>query len=136
MCPEPFAGITDLMDTLEAQNIRLAMVTGKGPHSTKISLRRFGYDAYFEFIETGAPEGPRKPEGIANILNSWSDLEKEEVVYVGDAPSDIQACRSAGIPVVSACWAATAEAEQVLALQPDEVFYDIHGFSVWVEQHI
>ncbi|MDN5214811.1 HAD family hydrolase [Fulvivirgaceae bacterium BMA12] len=133
MCPEPFSGITTLLESLKAHDVRIAMVTGKGMHSTRISLDKFQYNKYFEHIETGSPLGPRKTEGIRQVLKQWSDLEKKQAIYVGDAPSDIEASKEVGIPVVSACWAQTADADVLKKMRPDQIFYDIPSFSKWVK---
>jgi HAD superfamily hydrolase (TIGR01549 family) len=136
LCGEAFDGIPQLLGELKERNIRMAMVTGKGKYSTDISLQQFGLTRYFDIIETGSPSGPRKAEGIQMVLNFWNDIKKEEVIYVGDAPSDITASRNAGIAVVAAAWAETAEPEKLLPLQPDEVFYDVPGFATWVYARI
>jgi len=135
-CPAPFDGIIELLDYLQAHNIRIAMVTGKGGKSTEISLNQFGIKEYFSIIETGSPQGAIKAECIERVLTEWNDLAKNEVVYIGDAPSDIIASRKAGIPVVSAVWAETADAEKLKPLHPDEMFYSISELSAWVKKHI
>lgn len=132
-CPRPFAGIKDLLKVLQEKDVRIGMVTGKGKHSTAISLEQFGILPFFELIETGAAHGPRKPEGIRAILQQWTGIEKEEVVYVGDAPSDIEACRKVGIPVVAAAWAETAEPAKLEELHPDKLFYRVEDFAGWIE---
>ncbi|HEX2533442.1 MAG TPA: HAD family hydrolase [Chitinophagaceae bacterium] len=132
MCPSPFEGIEELLRTLRERGVRIAMVTGKGKYSTALSLKQFGLKDYFEIIETGVPAGPRKPEGIQEVLDRFSDIPKEEIIYVGDAPSDITASRKAGIPVVAAAWAETAEPEQLKALQPDALFYSLADFATWL----
>lgn len=136
MCPEPFRGIVELLQTLKEKGVRIAMVTGKGKHSTEISLKQFRLENYFEFIETGMPSGPRKPEGIQLVLDHFSELTKEEIIYVGDAPSDITASRKVGIPVIAAAWAETTEAEELKKLQPDEIFYAISDFAKWLNERI
>lgn len=132
MCPEMFDGIKPLLEKLSASHIRLAMVTGKGRKSADISLERFGVTDYFRVIETGMPQGPRKPEGIQLILDQWQDLDRDEVIYIGDAPSDITACRQVGIPIVAAAWAETAEPEKLEPLQPDQLFYTVPAFADWL----
>jgi HAD superfamily hydrolase (TIGR01549 family) len=136
MCPTPFEGIADLLQTLKEKGLRIAMVTGKGKYSTAISLKQFGFENYFEVIETGMPSGPRKPDGIQLVLNHFNDLVKEEIIYVGDAPSDITASRKVGIPVIAAAWAETTEAEKLKELQPDEIFYTISDFAEWLNARI
>ena len=136
MCPAPFDGIKDLLTVLKDKNIRIAMVTGKGKFSTAISLNKFELTHFFEFIETGVPGGPRKAEGIQIISSLFNDIKKEQMIYVGDAPSDIIASRKAGVPVVAAAWANTAEPEKLVALQPDELFYAITDFTKWLYARI
>jgi phosphoglycolate phosphatase/pyrophosphatase PpaX len=132
ICPQPFAGIRELLKNLQEKDIRIAMVTGKGKHSTAISLAQFGLLSFFGVLETGAAHGPRKPEGITNVLHQWPDLSKEEVIYVGDAPSDIEACRKTGIAIVAAAWAETAEPDKLAELHPDELFYTVADFAHWI----
>ncbi len=132
MCPEPFKGITELLIELRNKGVKLAMVTGKGPRSANISLDQFGYNHYFERLETGSPDGPNKPAGLMNILNEWHDLTRDEVIYVGDAPSDIIACREVNLPIISACWAETAQPSKIEKLNPNHIFYDVPAFSRWL----
>lgn len=136
MCPVPFDGIEDLLIALKNKSVRIAMVTGKGKHSTEISLEQFGIAQYFEAIETGIASGPRKAEGIQNILGLFKDMHKNEVIYVGDAPSDIIASKKAGVAVVAAAWAITAEPENLRELLPDMLFDDIKDFSDWLMSRI
>jgi phosphoglycolate phosphatase/pyrophosphatase PpaX len=135
-CPAPFEGITELLDYLQLHGLRIAMVTGKGPKSSEISLNKFGIKHYFSPIETGSPHGPVKAERIESVVQGWADLTRNEILYIGDAPSDITASRKAGIPVVAAAWAETAEPEKLLALEPDGIFYGVGEFGEWVKQHI
>ena len=132
MCPVPFEGIKELLNTLKNKGVRIAMVTGKGKYSTDISLKYFDLTHFFEIIETGAPGGARKAEGIQIISDTLADIKKEEMIYVGDATSDITASRKVGIAVVAAAWAETAEPEKLKELKPDELFYTINDFSNWL----
>jgi phosphoglycolate phosphatase/pyrophosphatase PpaX len=133
-CPIPFAGIIELLDFLTAKNTQLAMVTGKGIHSTKISLDKFGLTKYFEVMETGSPEGPNKIAGIRKVLNRLN-ADINESLYIGDAPSDIIYCKEIGIPIGAAAWAETANPEQLLTLKPDWIFYTVAEFRAWVSSH-
>jgi phosphoglycolate phosphatase-like HAD superfamily hydrolase len=132
ICPAPFDGIADLLTELKRKGVYVAMVTGKGTHSTAISLKHFNLAHFFEIIETGSKEGPRKAAGIKSVLNAFSKIRKEEVIYVGDAPGDIAASRQVGVPVIAAAWAETAEPEKLIALNPDELFYTIADFTIWL----
>ena len=135
-CPEPFDGIVNLLNVLRSRQIRLAMVTGKGKYSTEISLRKFGITHFFEKIETGHQSGPRKSEGIMAVLDFFDGINKNEIIYVGDAPSDIKACKRVGIPIVAAAWANTTEPEKLKELMPEQLFYNIIDFTNWISSKI
>ena len=132
MCPKPFDGIVGLLEFLQNRQIRLAMVTGKGKNSTLITLKKFGILHFFEKIKTGHPDGTVKAEGIESVSAFFSDISKDEIIYVGDAPGDIKAAKKAGITSVAAAWAGTAEPEKLISLMPDQLFYTITGFKDWV----
>src|SRR5215217_5406849 len=77
ICPVPFDGIEELLIALKNKSVKIAMVTGKGKHSTEISLEQFGNAEYFEAIETGVASGPRKAEGIQIILDQFRDIQEK-----------------------------------------------------------
>ncbi|MDP4098130.1 HAD family hydrolase [Paenibacillus sp. P96] len=135
MCAAPFEGMREVLDYAKDQNIRLALVTGKGERSTKITLDMFGIRSYFEAIETGSPQGPRKVEGIQSVLKQLG-IASADSIYVGDAPSDIMASKEAGVPIVSAAWAETAETELLQMLQPYKLFTTIQEFRQYIQQTI
>jgi len=134
-CPLPFPGILELLDFLKDKGIQLAMVTGKGVHSTKLSLAQFDLAHYFETLETGRPEGPNKANGIRNVLSRLK-TDADETIYVGDAPSDITACREAGIRIAAAAWATTTNSEELDALNPDWLFKTTGQFKEWIVDYI
>ena len=136
MGPKPFDGIIDILKFLKDNGIKIAMVTGKGKYSTDITLKKFSIDEYFEIIETGVVSGPSKPQGIERVLNYFNEFEKEEFIYVGDAPSDITASRKVGIPVVSVAWAQLVDLEKLKELKPNEIFEDVNKFYEWISEKI
>jgi phosphoglycolate phosphatase/pyrophosphatase PpaX len=124
MCPHPFDGIRELFDELKVQGILLGLVTGKGPKSLNITLEFFGFDNVFDAVETGSPYKANKPECLRNILQKF-DLQPQETVYIGDAPSDILATREVSIPIFSAAWAQTTNLEKLQPLKPDYIVFSI-----------
>ena len=131
----PFSGITALLDALQSRGIRLAVVTGKGPRSAEISCRALGVRSFFTHIEAGSPNGVIKPAAIARVVGEWS-LRPLEVAYIGDAPTDIEAARSAEVVSVGAAWAPAASHSLLQAARPDFLFHDVPDFASWVGQAI
>lgn len=135
MCAAPFEGMVEVLNYAKSRNVRLALVTGKGIHSTAITLARFELQSYFEAVETGSPHGPQKALGIRNVLRQLG-ISASESLYIGDAPSDITASRTAGIPVASAAWAKTADLELLRSLEPDMLFTTVEQFRHYLERTI
>ena len=50
-CPVVFPGIPELLKILQDKGLQLAMVTGKGIHSTRLSLKQFDIVPYFKVLE-------------------------------------------------------------------------------------
>ena len=132
LAPRPFPGIAEALENLRRRGMRLGLVTGKGPRSAAISLRRLGLAEAFDVIEVGSPEGAVKPEAIRRILADWS-LAPEQAGYVGDTASDIVAAREAGVVPLAAAWAPTARRDELLAAQPAALFTDVAQLVTWAE---
>lgn len=132
-CPVAFTGVKELLELLKNKGVLLAMVTGKGIHSTRISLQQFGLASYFEILETGSPEGPNKVNGIRSVLKQLGTSAKESL-YVGDAPSDIKYCKEIGIPIAAAAWASTADESALIPLEPEYLFRSIGEFQDWIKE--
>lgn len=131
MCPAPFPGIADLLEYLKVNGVQLAMVTGKGIHSTRLSLKQFGLEQYFEILETGKPEGPDKINGIRRVLAKLNAPAKN-CLYVGDAPSDIKYCKELGVSIAAVTWASTTNADELKPLNPEYMFGSVAEFKAWL----
>lgn len=130
-----FSGIATALHLLRGRGVALAVVTGKGARSAAISVRHLNLAKHFDVVETGSPEGGVKPRSIRKILGKWG-APPHEVAYVGDAPSDIEAAREAGVIPLGAAWDATSSAERLSALGPLETFRSVEGFITWIEENV
>lgn len=123
-CPNPYEGIHELINTLKANGILVALITGKGEKSCMMTLEKFGMQNLFCAIKTGAEDRPNKAEAISELLNAYH-LAKDEFYYVGDAVSDVAASRKAGVTCLSAAWGTTAETDKLKEMNPSNVFLTI-----------
>ncbi len=133
MCPEPFGGIRELLAFLRGKGVILGVVTGKGAKSAEMTFARYGLAGWFSDVETGAPDRADKAPGIGRILERHG-LKPDEAVYVGDAPSDISAARKAGVGMLAVAYASTADAEELAAMKPDELFYSVEEMRLYFEK--
>lgn len=135
MCSRPFDGIENIIRYLRQKNIILALVTGKGKSSCDLSLSYYGLEGCFDKIETGSPHGPCKVEGIQRVLDCFG-LKPENVIYAGDAVSDIHSARKAGISIMSVVWGSYADVEEIKKWNPDRLFYAVSEFKLYLEEVI
>ncbi len=129
-CPRPFRGIPPLLRELRASGTELAIVTGKGPASARISLERFGIAGWFSAIEAGSPAGGVKPACMRRVLDRWG-FSPRDVAGVGDSPSDIRSAKTLGIRSVAAVWAPGSDPRALRSCVPDHLFEDVRTFRRW-----
>lgn len=130
----PFPGIVQWLERLKSSGMKLGLVTGKGPGSTKLTLSRFHLANFFDHVATGSPTGPVKKERICELLQLWR-LAAREVAYIGDAPSDVIAAQAAGVWMIAATWspASSFYRQQLESLAPDIVAGTIEEAAAWIE---
>ncbi len=123
--------VVSLLDSLREQHVVLGVVTGKGPESTRISLRALGLAGYFEAVEAGSADGPVKPEAIRRMVRRWG-FASPEVGYVGDSAYDLRAARQAGVQAIAAAWVPGTPLDALRTAQPDGLFERVSDFAAWL----
>ena len=118
---EPFDGIRELLCDLHARGAQLAMITGKGEVTCRISLEKLGMQDTFADVLCGEADAPNKDKRIAELLEKYG-LKKDEIVYIGDSVKDVEACRRAGVRCLSAAWQDDARRETLEKINPGWVF--------------
>jgi phosphoglycolate phosphatase-like HAD superfamily hydrolase len=136
LCPEPFPGIREALETLHRRGVRLGVATGKGEHGAHVSLRVFGLADLFDAVEAGSDEGFVKPELLRRIAAKWSDLSPSSIAYIGDVPWDIDAAREVGMRGLAAAWWPGADAEGLAARKPEALFRTVGEFREWIEARV
>lgn len=109
LAPAPFPGAGELLLRLRTEGLGTALITGKEAYTAEPTLEAFGMVGLFDHIGYGVPTHNCKDECMRRLLREFA-LLPEEVIYIGDAPSDIEHAHRVGIPVISAAWASTAAA--------------------------
>ncbi len=117
-----YPGMKEILDGLKSQAVLLSIYTGKGREAASITLKKLGIYDYFDLIITGdeVKEHKPSPEGIEIFLNKFN-LGKDDVIMIGDSPSDIKAAHAAGVKVASVLWDSLAK-DHVLKMKSDFVF--------------
>lgn len=134
LAPTPFPGTAELLRTLRSRSIRLAMVTGKRLESADISLQFFHLSEFFPILETGSPEGGVKPDRIKRALNRL-DSSAADAIYIGDSPTDVDACRAVPIRILAAGWAPEADVKGLEARKPDYLLTRFEDLDRFFREH-
>ncbi len=129
-----YPGIDEILRYTKNHGKSLALFTGKGTHTTRITLQEFHIDKYFDFVVTGNDVVNRKPssEGLRKIMGHFA-LQPNEVLMVGDAVSDVNAAHEAGVKIAAVVWDSYAK-DVVMQMKSDFIFHNVHEFYEWLKE--
>ena len=94
----PYPGIPELLDTLQAEGLKLALLTNKPLEQSIAILEMFRLAKHFRLRVGGDGAWPRKPspEGLQYLMRQESE-EPETTLLVGDSTVDLQTASHAGV---------------------------------------
>ncbi len=99
---KPYDGIIEVLDRLKSRGIYTAVVTNKPHHAATAICESFFGDRLDVVI--GDREGVRRKPYPDSVFEVIDKLGATRAVYVGDADTDIEVARNAGIPSISVTW--------------------------------
>lgn len=100
---EFFPGVTEVMASLKAAGVKIALVTSKDAARTSKVLARLLYP--FDVVRTpnSLYRGKPAPDHLLSAIAEMQ-VDPADAVFVGDMPVDEEAARRAGIRYVHAMW--------------------------------
>ncbi|WP_426560675.1 HAD-IA family hydrolase [Dapis sp. BLCC M172] len=110
-----FSGIKDAVLELKYQGYKIGIITSNAQENVEVVLQK--YDLFiFDFIASGTTLFG-KHRVIKKYLKS-ENIQREEMVYIGDETRDIHAAKKAKIKVVAVTWGFNSR-EALSEYQPD-----------------
>lgn len=103
-----FPGLTTELESIRACGVRQGILSSNKEDNIRRSLRVNYAEGLFDFV-IGYPRLFGKAKALRRILRS-EELERRDVLYVGDEVRDIEAAHKAGVPSVAVTWGFQAEA--------------------------
>lgn len=118
-------GAAEVLATLHARGMRLAVATNKLGRFSREIFRHFRLERLFAAVvgDEDVPENKPHPAMLFCALEKMG-LQKDEVVFVGDSRIDIQTGKNAGIRVFAVC-TGVHTAEELQQARPDKLFKDL-----------
>lgn len=131
----PFSGAENLLTDLKAQNVKLAIATGKSRKGLNQVLAETGFDAYFDFTRTPVEsESKPSPLMLQQILEEFG-LSVEQAVMVGDTEFDMQMAKNIKMDAIALSHG-VHELEVLQKYEPVEYFDDLHALGSWLKQNV
>ena len=106
---KPYAGITDCLEKLKQEGIKIAVVTNKA-HFAAVPLCQKYFGKVID-VTIGEREGVRKKPYPDTVFEAMEHIgvKSSECVYIGDSDVDIQTAKNAGIDCISVTWGFRSE---------------------------
>lgn len=89
----------------------------------------------FDKIKTGSIKGGIKPQMMQEIIQDYK-LNPSDVIYIGDAPTDIDAARQVGVKIASVLYGTRIEEDAVKAKNPDAICYSVEELKQYLTKLI
>lgn len=111
---KPYAGIMEMLTTLEAKEIPLGICTNK-QHVAAIEIaEKILAPIKFSYVSGDEPDQPRKPDPTRALACAKKfSVAVEDVAYFGDSAIDIQTAINAGFLPVGVTWGFRPRSELV-----------------------
>lgn len=107
---KPYDGIMEVLAALKARGIQTAVVSNKADFAVQ-SLCKEYFSEMFDYV-VGEREGIRRkpyPDSVNEVLRKLQ-VEKENVLYIGDSEVDVKTAQNAQIESIAVTWGFREEA--------------------------
>lgn len=121
--------VREVLHTLKAQGVKLAVVTNKEDRYTQVVLDAHRLAPLFDRVISGDTLPTKKPDpsGIAACLTQFG-VSKERALFVGDSSIDVATARNAGVAVWVLPYGYNM-GQPIEACQPDRVIADFSALT-------
>ncbi len=100
-----YDGIHEVLDTITAMHIPMAVLSNKPIRYTKISVDRFFPRINFDPVLGGRDGYPLKPDPYGlNFISHALHVSCKEILMIGDSAIDIETARNAGAKSMGVLW--------------------------------
>lgn len=121
-----FPGILELLQELKNQEYKIGLVTSRLMETTKLGLKKYDLEKYFDAIITFEDTDKHKPDPEPVLIALQRlDSRPEETIMVGDSMFDIFCARNAGVKTALVGWALAVSDEEKIG--PDAPDYMIEN---------
>ena len=127
VCSKPYEGIPEMLRSLAASGVKLAVATNKFQAGAEKLLAKVFPGIRFSVISGDRPGMPLKPDPavVLNILEQLG-VQAAGTLYVGDSHTDIMTAQNAGVTSAGVSWGFRPKAD---LMDADHVLDDVASLS-------
>jgi len=119
----PYPGIPELLATLQKQGVALAVASNKYQAATEKLIKHYFPTVRFIKVLGQRENVPVKPNPtIIEEILAFSNIRREDTLYVGDSNVDMQTAHNAQVEVTGVAWG-FRPVEELEAFHPDHIVY-------------
>lgn len=101
----PYQGIMDLLHKLKKDGVKLAVMSNKADAMTQVIVKNyFGEDIFSAVLGMREDIAPKPDPAGALYLADLLEDKPEDILFVGDALTDMQTAVSAGMTAIGVSW--------------------------------
>ena len=102
---KPYEGIEELLATLQKHGMKLAVASNKYQAATSKLINKYFRNINFCDVFGQRDEIPSKPSpAVINTILRNAQLDKENVIYIGDSNVDMITGQNAGVTTIGVSW--------------------------------
>ena len=103
---KPYPEIIETLEIIKSQNIKTAVISNKFDIAVKELCEKYFPNLIDIAIGENEQEGIRKKPSPDSVLKVISDLNlnRDQVIYVGDSETDIETAKNAGVDCAACTW--------------------------------
>lgn len=125
-----FDDVLGVLTELKKNGFRLHLWTARDEYSARKILKEHRIEDIFTTLSF-ATDIDSKPH--ANSLNfDWKNAQKNQVIVIGDSPSDIIGAKNINAIAAAALWDVHASENSLVAAGAEVVFFKVTDFKDWV----
>jgi phosphoglycolate phosphatase len=126
-----FAGAPQMLDTLRARRVRMAIATGKTRVGLARSLDSAGLAEHFVSFRCSDQTHPKPHPAMLEELAEELEVAPEAMLMIGDTSHDLEMAAAARVAAVGVAYGAHPRAE-LERLGPLQVFDSVPALSQWL----
>lgn len=129
-----FDDIPQLLQRLSLTGVRLHLWTARDEYSARKILKHHQLEKLFVSMSF-ANSVHSKPHS-QSLTFDWQSVPKNQILMIGDTPTDILSAKNIGAISASALWDPHAHKHSVIAAGADLFFQSVQSFENWVTAKI